>query len=101
MRRLIILFAVLQLVAGNLVGLAHADQTGASASHVQTECLQAPIDGGDQSRASCDMCAHGLVTGVGPGLIADGHAFARSGPVPTEQAAPKSWLERPAGEPPK
>lgn len=101
MRRFIILFAVLQLVAGNLVGLAHADATGASASHAQLIDQQTPIDGDDPTFVTCDICTHGLISGVGSGLIAGGPAYARSRPPLTEQAAPTIWYEDPAGEPPK
>lgn len=101
MRRFIILIVVLQSIVGNLVGLAHAEQPAASTSDFQTECQNAPGDDGNQSRGSCDVCAHGLVSGVGPELFTIAPEFAPSNPVAAEQSAAKSWLDHPAGEPPK
>lgn len=101
MRRFIILFAVLQLVAGSLVGIAHGEQLTAGASDVQAECQNVPGDGDNQSRESCDVCSHGLVNGVSLDLESKFLVFAPSKPVPAEQSAAKSWLDHPAGEPPK
>lgn len=101
MRSFIILIAFLQLVAGSLVGLAHAEQLAAGASDIQADCRNAPGDGDNQSRESCDACSHGLVNGVSLELDSKFLVFAPSNPVPAEQSATKSWLDHPAGEPPK
>lgn len=95
------LIAVLQLVTGSLVGPAYAEQLATDPSEIQADCQITPDTGGDQSRGSCDICSHGLVSGVGLEFDAKFLVLAPSKPVPVEQSAATSWLDHPAGEPPK
>lgn len=100
-RRFIILIVVLQLVAGGLVGQVHAEQLADGTSDVQFNCQSAPGPDGDQDRGACDSCSHGLVNGVAVELGSNILVLAPSKPVSAEESAAKSWLDHPAGEPPK
>lgn len=99
-RRFVLLIVLLQLVAGGLVGQAHAEQL-ADSSDIQTECGNVPGADGDQTRGSCDVCSHGLMNDVGLALPSSFPLFTQSNPVAADQSAPNSWLDDPAGEPPK
>jgi hypothetical protein len=99
--RFIMLIVVLQLVAGSFVVPAHAEQLAAGASDIQTDCQNAPGESSDQSRGSCDICSHGVVNGVAVEPGSKLLVMAPSKPVPVEKSAAKSWLDHPAGEPPK
>lgn len=101
MRRFFILLTVLQLVAGNLIGLAHAQQLENDSSALQGVCQDTTGNGEAPSLGSCDVCSHGLVSGIGTGSGAGFVVVAQSKLVTAEESVPRSWVEHPAGEPPK
>lgn len=101
-RRFLILLTIVSLTAGNFAGLVHAEPSFATGTELPTAADRESGETGERGRDSCHVCSHGLVHLIGIAVLASrAPIFSLTTSSPEPRSAAISWLDHPAGEPPK